>query len=411
MRPALPLLTVSLLFVCSSGHCQAARASPDARELEAYFGKRSYAPGSKAFLAVRSSSRKLTIRLFRAGAEVGRTRGNATMRGVPVAPKQVVRWGRNGWGSVAVPILYWPSGLYFAYIRAGSHSFFAPFVLRAMPNIRSRVAVVMPTHTWQAYNFRDDDGDGVPNTWYANESVTTVNLSRPYERRGVPPHFRTYDLGFIRWLVLTGKSPDFLTDDDLERAGARGLLARYDLLVFPGHHEYVTEHEYNAVEEYRNRGGNLMFLSANNFFRRVVRSGNSITRAEQWRDLGRPESRWMGVQYVDWNLYTYGNRPFLVVGRDASPWFFRGTGLRNGGRFGRFGIEIDARTPFSPPGTRVLATLPNIFGPGKTGEMTYHTTTSGAKVFSAGAFTLGGSALVPPMRQLVANLWEELAEP
>jgi hypothetical protein len=39
---------------------------------------------------------------------------------------------------------------------------------------RSRVAVVMPTNTWQAYNFRDDDGDGIPNTWYANEAVTTV---------------------------------------------------------------------------------------------------------------------------------------------------------------------------------------------------------------------------------------------
>jgi hypothetical protein len=43
--------------------------------------------------------------------------------------------------------------------------------------------------------------------------------------------------------------------------------------------------------------------------------------------------------------------------------------------------------------------------------MTYLTTSSGAKVFSAGAFTLGGSALVPPMRELTANLWQELVEP
>jgi len=59
----------------------------------------------------------------------------------------------------------------------------------------------------------------------------------------------------------------------------------------------------------------------------------------------------------------------------------------------------------------VLATLPDIFGPGKTAEMTYHITPSGAKVFSAGAFTLGGGALVPPMRRLVANLWDELSRP
>ena len=407
MRIALALLAATTVFVVRASSSPA--NSPPA--FEAYFGKRSYAPGSTAWLAVRSSAARLTIQLFRAGGELGPTRGNQTMRGVSVAPAQVVRWRKQGWGSTPLHLYHWPSGLYFARIRAGAYSFFAPFILRATPNIRSRVAVVMPTNTWQAYNFRDDDGDGVPNTWYADESVTTVNLSRPFEDRGVPPHFRNYDLGFIRWLVLTGTTPDFLSEDDLERMSARGLLARYDLLVFPGHHEYVTTREYNAVEGYRNLGGNLMFLSANNFFRRVVRSGNSITRTEQWRELGRPESRWMGVQYVDWNLYQYGNAPFVVVGRSAAPWFFRHTRLRSGSRFGNFGIEIDARTSFSPPGTRVLATLPNIFGPGKTGEMTYHTTPSGAKVFSAGAFTLGGSALVPPMRELVANLWKELVEP
>jgi hypothetical protein len=411
MRHALPLCTVLLALLCPGAAGSAAGASEASAGLEAYFAKRSYAPGSIAWLAVKSSRRSLTVELFRAGAEKGPTPGRSTMRGMPVTPKQVVRWTRHGWGSVPVRLWYWPSGVYFPRIRAGRQIFFAPFVLRATPNIRSRVAVVMPTNTWQAYNFRDDDSDGVPNTWYANGAVTTVDLSRPFLNRGVPPHFRAYDLGFIRWLVLTGRTPDFLAQDDLERLGTGALLARYDLLAFPGHHEYVTDHEYNAVEGYRDRGGNLMFLSANNFFYRVVRSGDLITRAEQWRELGRPESRWMGVQYVDWNLYQYENRPYLVVGRDAAPWLFRGTGLHNGSRFGRFGIEIDARTVFSPPGTKVLATLPDIFGPGKTGEMTYHTTPSGAKVFSAGAFTLGGAALVPPMRQLVANLWEELARP
>jgi hypothetical protein len=80
----------------------------------------------------------------------------------------------------------------------------------------------MPTNTWQAYNFRDDDGDGIPNTWYANEAVTTVDLSRPFVDRGVPPHFRAHDLGFIRWLTLTGKAPDFLAEDDVERTGPEG---------------------------------------------------------------------------------------------------------------------------------------------------------------------------------------------
>jgi hypothetical protein len=173
----------------------------------------------------------------------------------------------------------------------------------------------------------------------------------------------------------------------------------------------VTEHAYDAIEGYYEHGGNLMFLSANNFFRRVIRGGHTITRTEQWRELGRPESRWMGVQYLDWNQYRYPNRRYRVVGAHRTPWLFRGTQLRNGSYFGRFGIEIDVRTPYSPPQTRLLATIPDIFGPGKSAEMVFHTTPAEAHVFSAGAMTLGGSAMVEPMRQMIANLWDRLSQP
>ena len=44
-------------------------------------------------------------------------------------------------------------------------------------------------------------------------------------------------------------------------------------MVFPGHHEYVTRREYDAVEGFRDRGGDLIFLSANNFFWRVDITG------------------------------------------------------------------------------------------------------------------------------------------
>ena len=42
---------------------------------------------------------------------------------------------------------------------------------------------------------------------------------------------------------------------------------------------------------------------------------------------------------------------------------FAGTGLADGDRFGRYGFEIDARSPASPPGTQVLASIPNLMGP------------------------------------------------
>ena len=46
----------------------------------------------------------------------------------------------------------------------------------------------------------------------------------------------------------------------------------------------------------------------------------------------------------------------------------------NGDRFGSFGIEIDTRTADSPRGLRVLARIPDVFGPGRSAEMTYFTT-------------------------------------
>ena len=52
-----------------------------------------------------------------------------------------------------------------------------------------RQAVVMPTNTWQAYNFDDSDGDGWGDTWYAGGNPP-VRLNRPYRQRGTPPWFR-----------------------------------------------------------------------------------------------------------------------------------------------------------------------------------------------------------------------------
>jgi hypothetical protein len=173
----------------------------------------------------------------------------------------------------------------------------------------------------------------------------------------------------------------------------------------------VTSHEYDVVERYRDLGGNLAFLSANDFFYKVVKHGQEMHGRWRWRDLGRPEAALVGEQYIDWNHDTYPNRPYRVVGAQKAPWLFRGTGLRDGSTFGVYGIEVDAVAPSSPPATKVLATIPNIFGPGKTAEMTYYASPSGAKVFSAGVMNFGGSALWPSVRTMLSNAWSYLRVP
>ena len=348
------------------------------------------------------------MRIFHSGPERAATNDTVSMKGLPVTRTRAVG-SSPGRRAIRIRIGAWESGLYFARLRAADGRVgFAPFVVRPRRLGEHRVAVVLPTLTWQAYNLRDDDGDGKGDSWYAAWGHKTVRLGRPYLNRGVPYHFRRYDLPFLNWLAWTHREVDYLAQADLEAAKSGAALATaYDLIVFPGHHEYVTTREYNLVERYRDLGGNLVFLSANNFFWRVVRQANIIRKTELWRDLGRPEAALIGVQYLA-NGKT-PRRPWIVKATDAA-WVFKGTGLKDGSTFGRGGVEIDRTTPASPRSVLVVAEIRDLFGPGKTAQMTYYETPNGAKVFAAGAFYftrwLHRDAMTA---RLVDNIWTRLA--
>lgn len=146
----------------------------------------------------------------------------------------------------------------------------------------------------------------------------------------------------------------------------------YDLVVFPGH-----------------------WLSANNFFWKVVRRGAELERVAQWRTLGRPEASLIGVQYRgnDEGQRLAPMRP--VPG--AAPWLFGGTPMAQGAGWSRFRIEIDHTAPSSPPGTTVVASVPDLYGPGFTAEMTYYETPAGANQ------TVG--------QRVLANLFDHLEVP
>ena len=204
----------------------------------------------------------------------------------------------------------------------------------------------------------DRDGDGWGDTWYAGGNPP-VELDRPYRDRGVPPRFKAYDRAILRWLLRTGKAPDMVADDDLEAFGSGDeLRALYDLVVFPGHSEYMTGHAYDVVERFRDLGGRLIFLSANNFFWRVDKQGTKMTRVRLWRTEGRPEARLIGAQY---RANDDGRRqgPYTVVAAEAAPWLFDKTGLddrvdvrRDGGRLRDRDRLGDARLPAGNGGAR-----------------------------------------------------------
>jgi hypothetical protein len=379
--------------------------------IPAMFVRTSYSPGQRGVLRITTAHPQLTVRLYRVGGERLRPKRDDVLAGVPVSPPR--RIGAAGaMSTVSIPIEDWPSGFYYARLSARGRLGYTPFIVKPRRLGTSRVLVVLPTYTWQAYNFRDVDGDGVGDTWYADSSIHWVDLNRPYLNKGVPPHFRGYDRAFLRWLVRERKTPDVIADEDLEAVASGDELERlYDLIIFPGHEEYVTQHVFDVVQRYRDVGGNLAFLAANTFYYAVERHGHRLHGRVPWVRRGRSVAALTGSDYVGWFENRYPNRPYVVTGAALAPWLFARTDIHNGDSFGLYGIEVDARSAKSPAGTIVLARIEDVFGKGRSAEMTYYGTRRGAKVFSAGVMNFGGSLEYEPQSTMMENIWNRLTRP
>ena len=285
-------------------HVDAPRVAVHAAPPTAVFTARSYAPGDRAQLVVRHVDGKAQLQIL----EVG---GDPLVRGVGGLYAKLVLPSTPL--SSTIVIGDWPSGVYAARVSDRGRVTYALFVLRVAHAGANRVAVVVPTNTWAAYNFADGNGDGVPDTWYRSQAATvacmnargaargcTVSLATPMDKDGLGGHFRSSVVGFMRWMSMAGHQADMLSEDDLEHISSGDVLAsRYKLIVYPWHSEYVTAHEYALIERYRDLGGHLAFLSADNFYRRVDRHGDDLTLIDTWRDLGRPEATLVGEEYLD----------------------------------------------------------------------------------------------------------------
>jgi hypothetical protein len=390
--------------------------------IDAGFARPNYAAGQVAALHVATDEPSLELRFFHVGPDQVITYADNQMAGVDIGERPIelawTRW-RSRPRTIKIRIPNVPSGLYYAQLTGPDRRVgYAVFVVRPTQfGATSKVLVVLPTNTWQAYNFQDVDGNGYGDTWYAGPPNNAVSLSRTYIARGQPQRFYRYDLPFLHWLYWSGKSAEFMSDSDFDQiVNGDELAEAYNLIVFEGHEEYVTPHEYDVVERYRDLGGNLMFLSANNFFWKVQerKNGTVLRKIGEWRQGGRPEARLIGVQYRA-NDDGRHRGPFTVENSAAVPWLWAGTELTDGSTFGQsvggYGIEIDATTPDSPPGTVVVAQIPDLFGTGITAQMTYYELSNGAKVFAAGALNFGGSATFWPMKQMLDNLWARLSQP
>jgi hypothetical protein len=380
-------------------------------KLTAYFEQESYMRGDVAKLVILDSVPHVSVQIKHAGTETEPTLPNDVMLGSPVSRVHSIG-SVHGRRIVRINVGRWPSGVYFAQLTSGDRIGYAPFILRPTRLGEHKIAVVLPTQSWQAYNFRDDNGDGIPDTWYTfRPGYHTARLIRPYLDRGVPPHWKHYEAPFVRWLVNTGRDVDYLTDAELRGVGNGGALAKaYTLMIFPGHHEYLTMHEFRVMTQYRDRGGNMMFLAANDFFWKITIRHNVMTKIAQFRHIGHPEAALIGVGYRG-NDRGGHRGPWIVRRTEAAPWLFAGTSLKDGSDLSSGGIEIDSTTPASPKNVKVLAEIPDLYGPGFTAQMAYYESAGGAKVFAAGAFSLADDAWNPQVQVMLENLWTRLSAP
>ncbi len=415
---ALCVLLAGAILVASVYVYSVVAATP-ATPLLAGFGERSYRPGQVALLRIGgTAATSAKLQIFLAGA----TGGDA-----PVSAKP--GWDKNTFGeAVTTPRLIrrpaggapwtvpihlgtnWPSGDYVARLTWPGHSDYAPFILRPKRLGTAPVLVIEPTNTWHAYNALDGE------SWYMNPAVHVIDLTHPFTDHdvmgrpvpaGLPKQFMVLDVGFLRWFWKSGYRADFFSDDDLENIKNVKQLLRYKLIVFGGHEEYVTSHVYKLITAYRDAGRNLAFLSANNFFYKVVVHGDTMIGRTTWRKLGKPEASLVGAQYVGWNESHWPNRPYRVINQQAAPWLFKGTGLRNGATFGNYGIEIDEPNTVSPDDTDRVAEIPHEFGD-KAADMTVYRM-GRSTVFDAGVFNFGASAHWPKISRMVSNLWSHLS--
>ena len=380
--------------------------------VDAAFLQRSYAQGAQASVSIATDARSLRVQFFAYPGAASSGDVDPKTGAVAMTSAVTLDWRGHRNGPHAVDLGgsdSWPSGLYFLRVTTTDRrTGYAPLILRLRRLGGHRVAVVLPTNSWQAENLRDANGDGWGDSWNSDGATRSVDLRRPYLDAGLPPRLRAGSGDVLAWLAQTGKRADYLSDDDFSSVANGDALRRaYDLLVFPGSEELISSHVYDVIRRYRDLGGRLMFLSAGNFHWRAERHGASLRRLQAWRRLGRPEAALVGVQYSA-STAAGGGKAYVVQGALSEPWVFDGTGLLNGSSFGRSGAEIDSRAPSSPAGTVVLARTPRAIGR-HAAEMTFYETGAGARVFAAGALDFGGSIDLPAVGRLVENVWARLA--
>jgi N,N-dimethylformamidase len=119
------------------------------------------------------------------------------------------------------------------------------------------------------YNYHSD-GSGI---CHASHRRPLFNMRPGFLTFGGTPcsglrHFQA-DSHLISWLHAKGIDYDLVTDLDLHNEGVAAIRG-YSAVTTATHPEYHTEESLNALRDYRDGGGNLLYLGGNGFYWRIA---------------------------------------------------------------------------------------------------------------------------------------------
>ncbi|MDA7560972.1 N,N-dimethylformamidase large subunit [Alphaproteobacteria bacterium] len=377
-----------------------------------------------------------------------------------------------------------PSGIYIMRIEAEGHYDAMPFfVCPPLGKRRADLCVLVSTFTytiygnharpdfapswlekisaWNAYpnnpsEYRHyglstynnhTDGSGI---CHASHKRVLFNLRPGYLTFGEAScsglrHFQA-DSHLIAWLHNQDIAYDIVTDDELDRDGV-AAISGYKAVLTGSHPEYHTSATLDALKDYRDNGGGLIYLGGNGFYWRIVRHSEDptlleIRRSEDglrawasepgeyynafdgsygglWRRNGRPPQKLVGIGFTAQGNFV--GMPYKRVNYDKNmDWVFDGINDELLGDFGfsghgAAGFELDRRDEKLDDGEDIiilaqsydednrfilvpeemLTHLTNLSGGPeadvKRADMVYFKTHTGGQVFAVGSITFCGS--------------------
>lgn len=307
-----------------------------------YTDRTSVAPGERFALHASAEAGPCRLRIARIGAQetVAFEAEAIAVRPHPVPP-QADRLG-CGWPPVFEVTVGadWPSGYYDLCLTDAAGAEARHFIcVRAAPKRRARMALVLSTNTWQAYNHfggRNAYCDvaalverraalpeamegalGVLSTqrpfpplllappadmprlanrrkrgfqerpWAGGDPAwSRAHGQSPYD--GSAGFLHKWEHAFVRWAEGAGYAFDTLTDHDLDRDPQ--ALDAYAVVVLAGHSEYWSGSQRQRFDAFVDRGGRLAIFSGNTGFWKV-----------RWEDNGRTLicHKWKGFTAED----------------------------------------------------------------------------------------------------------------